>query len=228
MTGMSGDEGPELGPSVLLHAEVYRTLRWRLATGKIAPGVGLSTRNLAEELGVSQMPVREALGRLSAEGAIEIRSRRKIIITPMTPERFVELLRCRLLLEPELAKCALARIDGPRCQYLREADARVKAALLRGDYDGCREANYDFHFALYRAHRETTLSRLVEILWLQFGPYSRLVSEGSVEIRKGHHDLAIAAIERRDEAALAVAIQRDIEEGMGLIGRCLQDEAQSY
>src|SRR5271156_5029677 len=85
----------------VLRASIYEDLRRRLITGKIVPGVGLSTRGLALELGVSQMPVRDALSRLAAEGAVLIRSKRKIEVQPMTQDRFADLLACRLLLEPE-------------------------------------------------------------------------------------------------------------------------------
>ena len=80
--GVEGvDEAVEDAP--VLHASIYEELRRRLVTGKIVPGVGLSTRGLAAELGVSQMPVRDALSRLAADGAVEIRSKRKIIVPPM-------------------------------------------------------------------------------------------------------------------------------------------------
>jgi DNA-binding GntR family transcriptional regulator len=224
---MKTDTGPlregeagELGSKLLLHAEVYRELRRRLATGKIVPGVGLSTRGLAQELGVSQMPVREALSRLSADGAIEIRSRRKIVIAPMTPARFDDVLRCRLLLEPEAAKLALPSLDEARRDALRAADARLDAALESCDVNAYMEANYDFHFGIYQAHPAQTLNRLIEMLWLQFGPYMRLVYEryGTGKVSNQHHT-AIAAIERGDAEGLTRAIRRDIEEGMGLIGR---------
>ena len=101
-------------PEPALHASVYEELRTRLITGKIMPGIGLSTRGLALELGVSQMPVRDALSRLAAEGAVQIRSKRKIEVPAMTADRFADLLACRLLLEPEAAVLALPHI-GPPC-----------------------------------------------------------------------------------------------------------------
>src|ERR1700679_2742137 len=106
--------------AVLLHNSVYDELSWRMITGRIMPGVPLSTRGLAQELGVSQMPVREALARLSAERAIEIRSKRRITIPTMTPARFDDLLRCRLLLEPEAGRQARDFIDRPRLKRLEE------------------------------------------------------------------------------------------------------------
>ena len=79
----------------LLHATVYEDLRQRMLTGKIVPGVSLSTRSLALEMGVSQMPIRDALSRLAAEGAVQIRSKRRIEVAPMTAERFADILSCR-------------------------------------------------------------------------------------------------------------------------------------
>ena len=218
-----------LDAKLLLHAKVYRELRWRLATGKIAPDVGLSTRGIAEELGVSQMPVREALSRLSADGAVEIRSRRKIMIAPMTSARFHDVLRCRLLLEPESAKAALPFLNASRRAGLRDADMSLEAALRSGDVNAYMESNYDFHFRLYHAHGGVTLNRLIEMLWLQFGPYMRFVyaryGTGSIS---NQHEAALAAIERGDSEALAVAVHRDIQEGMALIGRYgISETAQS-
>ncbi|MEJ0058727.1 MAG: GntR family transcriptional regulator [Terricaulis sp.] len=97
-----------------LNALIYAELRRRLVTGKLAPGHELSTRGLAQELGVSQTPVRDALSRLAAEGAVEIRSKRRIQVPAMSQERFDDLLRCRLLLEPEAAVLALPHIDATR------------------------------------------------------------------------------------------------------------------
>src|SRR5579863_763009 len=116
----------------LLHASVYEELRARFITGKITPGVGLSTRGLAVELGVSQMPVRDALSRLAAEGAVIIRSKRRIEVPPMSEERFTDLLACRLLLEPEAATLALPHISPARLKRLAEIDAELDAAMERG------------------------------------------------------------------------------------------------
>src|SRR5689334_21730142 len=76
----------------LLHTSVYSELRKRFVMGRIKPGSFLSTRGLAAELGVSQMPVREAVRRLAAEGAVEIRSKKKIVVPAMTAVRFDDLL----------------------------------------------------------------------------------------------------------------------------------------
>jgi DNA-binding GntR family transcriptional regulator len=205
--------------SALLHTSVYGVLRERFVTGQVMPGTTLSTRGLAVELGVSQMPVREALGRLAAEGGVEIRSKRKIVIPAMTAERFNDLLRCRLLLEPEAAVAAFPFIDSQRLKKLRETDKAMGVALRTGDVSGYMQGNFNFHFLIYRAQPRRTLIQLIETLWLQFGPYMRVVYGrfGTANL-VDQHRVAIACIESADVDGFGRAISTDISDGMGLLG----------
>ncbi len=203
-----------------LNALIYAELRRRLVTGKLAPGHELSTRGLAQELGVSQTPVRDALSRLAAAGAVELRSKRRIQVPAMSQERFDDLLRCRLLLEPEAAVLALPHIDATRLARLREIDTALDRAIQNGDAEAYMEGNHAFHFTLYRAQERRTMTNLIEMLWLQFGPFMRTVYGrlGTAHLVDQHH-VALDAIVANDVAALKSAIAADIEDGMGLIGR---------
>jgi DNA-binding GntR family transcriptional regulator len=204
----------------LLRASVHDELRHRFVTGKVVPGSGLSTRGLAQELGVSQMPVREALSRLAAEGAVEIRSKRRIVVPPMTDGRFADLLRCRELLEPEAAAMALPHIDAARLKRLRAVDDALGVALKSGDVQSYMERNFEFHFTIYRAQPRTTLVQLIETLWLQFGPHMRVVYGrfGTANL-VDQHQVALRAIRERSAVRLKRAILADIRDGMGLIGK---------
>jgi DNA-binding GntR family transcriptional regulator len=211
---------PAAVPAAALHATVYEELRRRMITGKILSGVGLSTRGLALELGVSQMPVRDALSRLAAEGAVAIRSKRRIEVPAMAPERFQDLLDCRLLLEPAAAAFALPHISAAMLSDIRAHDTALDLAMERGDPIGYMEANHAFHFAIYRANARPTLNRAIEALWLQFGPFMRTVygrygTSGLVD----QHRAALDAIAARDADALRCAITADITDGMGLLLR---------
>ena len=218
--GLATDDEADAAPGAVLHASIYEDLRRRMITGKITPGLGLSTRGLALELGVSQMPVRDALSRLAAEGAVAIRSKRKIEVPPMTADRFTDLLDCRLLLEPEAAVQALPQITPALLRRLREIDARLDAAMQNGDVIGYMECNFAFHFNIYRANGRPTLNRLIETLWLQFGPFMRVVygRYGTANLIDQHR-IALDAIEAGDPEVLRRAIASDIADGMGLIGR---------
>ena len=204
----------------LLRASVHQELRRRFVTGKVMPGTTLSTRGIALELGVSQMPVREALSRLAAEGAVEIRSKRRIVVPPMTEGRFRDLLRCRELLEPEAAGAALEHIDAARLKKLRAVDDALGVALKGGDVEAYMERNFEFHFLIYRAQPRPTMTQLIETLWLQFGPYMRVVYGrfGTASL-VDQHQLAIGAIRDGSATRLKRAILADIRDGMGLIGK---------
>jgi DNA-binding GntR family transcriptional regulator len=207
-------------PARLLNASVYEELRQRMITGKIMPGVGLSTRGLALELGVSQMPVRDSMNRLAADGAVQIRSKRRIETTAMTAERFDDLLACRLLLEPEAAVLALPHMNAAFVKRLRAIDRALDRSIETGDVLAYMENNFAFHFAIYGANRRPTLNRLIQTLWLQFGPYMRVVygRYGTADL-VDQHRLAIDAIAAGDAVALRDAMASDIADGMGLIGR---------
>ena len=183
------------------------------------PGSTLSTRGLAQELGVSQTPVREALSRLAAEGAVQIRSKRKIVVPPMTADRFRDLLRCRELLEPEAALAALALIDKVRLKKLETADDSIGRALKTGDVNAYMEGNFNFHFLIYSAQPRRTLLQLIETLWLQFGPFMRVVYGrfGTANLTD-QHELMMRALRRQDAAGLKRALVADIRDCMGLIG----------
>jgi DNA-binding GntR family transcriptional regulator len=183
------------------------------------PGTTLSTRGLAQELGVSQTPVREALSRLQAEGAVHIRSKRRIVVPPMTAERFADLLRCRELLEPEAALAALPIIDKARLKRLAAADDSIERALRTGDVEAYMEGNFNFHFLIYSAQPRRTLLQLIETLWLQFGPFMRVVYGrfGTANLTD-QHVLMLRALRQRRPADLKRALIADIRDGMGLIG----------
>jgi len=206
-------------PRPLLHTSIYETLRQRMIDGEIMPGADLSTRGLAAEMGVSQMPVRDALSRLAAEGAIAIRSQRRIEVPAMTPARFADLLDCRLLLEPAAAALACPHIGVDLLADLRATDAAIDRAMTTGDVTGYMKANAAFHFGIYRASGRATLNRSIEALWLQFGPFMRTVygaygTAGLVD----QHRIALDAIAAGDAEALRAAIAADIADGMGLVG----------
>nr|WP_310524801.1 GntR family transcriptional regulator [Polymorphobacter sp.] len=206
-------------PRPVLHAGIYDLLRQRMIDGEIMPGADLSTRGLATEMGVSQMPVRDALSRLAAEGAIAIRSKRRIEVPAMTAARFADLLDCRLLLEPAAAELACAHIGPELLSELRGIDAALDRAMEGGDVIGYMKANAAFHFGIYRANGRPTLNRSIEALWLQFGPYMRVVYDGyGTAGLVDQHRIALEAIAAGDAGGLRAAIAADIGDGMGLVG----------
>ena len=199
---------------------VYRELREAIVTGRFVPGRPVTLRGVAVELGVSPTPVREAIRQLVAERALVMFDNRRVAVPAMSASRFAELCLARAMLEPELATLALPRMSRTDVDAMAATDAEIDRALARGDTEGYMRQNYAFHFRLYRAAGSTVLLPLVESLWLQVGPFLRMVvgrlGTGYVVDR---HQAAVRAIRARDEAALREAIRADVLDGQEIIGR---------
>lgn len=208
------------------HERVYRDLRSRILHGELAPGQAVTLRGLAESLGVSMTPAREAVGRLVAERALEETATGRVRAPVATPEALSELTAARALLEPELAARALPNADSALVAALRRADEAVEAALADGDAAGYVRANTAFHRTLYLAANAPALLALVESVWLQLNPSMRVVTgrAGTAGLAD-HHAEALAALAARDEAALRAAIAADARQAGGLIATAPLTEA---
>jgi DNA-binding GntR family transcriptional regulator len=206
------------------HEAVYRALRARLLDGALPPGRALTLRGVAEELGVSMTPAREAVRRLVAERALEATASGRVLVPEPGPAALDELFRARSLLEPELALRALPRADRTLIQHLRALDDEVGHHLDAGDAEGYVRANTAFHTALYIRAGAPALMALVESVWLQTSPamrrvYGRIGTGALVD----YHKAALDALATRDPGALAAAIRSDVEQGATLMREALLD-----
>lgn len=201
------------------HESVYRKLKERILFGHFRPGSAVTLRGLAEDLGVSPMPVRDAVRRLIAERALQMQDNRRVLIPPMTRSRFEQVLFARRALEPELAARALMRLTAAEIDAIEAIDESMGTYMARGEVDAYMRANFHFHFAIYEhAHSEVLLA-LVESVWLQFGPFMHMAyARIGTSTLEDHHEAAIRAMRRGDEAGLRTAIDADIGQGMGFIG----------
>jgi DNA-binding GntR family transcriptional regulator len=198
---------------------VYEQLREALVTGRFVPGRAVTLRGVAEDLGVSPMPVREALRQLVAERALVMHDNRRIGVPEMSRERLEELCRARMLVEPELAVRSLPSCDRTLLQALRRLDREVDLALEQGKAERYMRFNYEFHFSLYRAAPSQVLLPIAESLWLQVGPFLRMIV-GRIGTASfvDRHRAALSAIEAKDAAALGEAIEADIADGLAILG----------
>lgn len=206
-----------LADSPAVHDRVYEAIRQALITGRIAPGKGVSLRSLAAELSVSPMPVRDAVRRLVAERALAINPANKRLSVPsLTADRLEQLSLARLWVEPELAARAAGNADASLVRQLQAIDADVDEALRLGDVDRYMTANHAFHFALYERAGADVLLSMAGGLWLQVGPFMRVVfgRVGANDLAADRHAEAIAALKANDADGARRAIAADLSEGM--------------
>ncbi|MGE5265978.1 MAG: GntR family transcriptional regulator [Deltaproteobacteria bacterium] len=227
-TPMEGEEAIESQGfgELTTHEQVYRRLRQQILYGGIRPGSALTLRGLADELGVSPMPVREAVRRLTAERALLLRDNRRVMVPPMTRENFDQILFARRALEPELAARALPNLTKSDISAIEDTDEAIDVAMRAGDIEGYMRANHQFHFSIYLKSEAGILVALVESVWLQFGPFMRMaygrIGTSTIE---DHHEFAIAAMKAGDATKLRSAIDADIGQGMGFIGEAVLSRA---
>lgn len=203
---------------------VYGQLREAILSGQFSPGRSITLRGVAEMLGISPMPVREALRRLTSERALELLDNRRVAVPLMTLTKLEEICDARVALETAAAERAMPGIDAAAVEQLKQIDSGINEAIAQRDIQGYMRGNYRFHFTLFEHGDSQVTIPLIESLWLQTAPFMRLVLE-----RYGLHGLpdrhqeAIAAIERASVSGLRRAIQLDIQEGPGGIGQAELD-----
>lgn len=208
----------EKSPDLKTHQWVYQLLRNNLLCGRIEPGKALTIRGLAGELDVSPMPIREALHRLACEGAVEVKDNRRVIVPAMTAAKFNELCDLRILLETHAAAKALPYIKERDIDRLEQLDKQIDAAIVVGNIEEISLINQDFHRSLYRTNPAQVSVPLIESLWLQLGPFSRIaISKLEKAYLVDRHQEAIAALKQKDAKALKQAIEADIRDGIASI-----------
>ncbi len=197
---------------------VYQTLRTSIMCGEISPGVALTIRGLAEKLGVSAMPVRESLQKLASEAAVEIKDNRRVVVPLISPERFKELYTLRILLETHAAETALPYITDAKIKQLEVLDKTVDKAFADRDIIGGSLANQAFHRFLYQQNPIQACLPMIESLWLQLGPFTRVVLSKLVQYYDyDRHQEALEAIRQRDAFELRRAIEADIRDGISVM-----------
>jgi len=203
-----------------LHGRIYQELRKALMSGAMRPGQALSYRSLAEALGTSPMPVRDAVRRLITERALEARPNRTIVVPKLSIERIEEVYKIRIALEGLAAEQAAARIQDRDIAELRGLEEEMEAAQKTGAVRKYVDLNWRFHFKIYGLAGMPQLTELIESLWLQIGP---MINKQLAAF--DHHQAAIDALARRDGPATREAIDKDLSEAREtLIARMRTDQ----
>ena len=206
-----------------MQEDVYRQAKELILNGELAPGQSITIQWLADAFGVSAMPVREAILRLTAERALTVVAGRSLGIPPLTRDRLADLTRTRLAIEALAVSWAVPHLDPELLARLQalivemdniKPDQQARRAYLR--------ANREFHFALYRASGSDSMLGIIENLWLQISPYFNLLQErGNFVVSNRHHRALAAALTARNSAEAALAVQADISDAASVLEQLL-------
>lgn len=221
--------GPVFGriDQTTMRESVYAQLHDAFTRGQFAPGDSLNLRGLAERLGTSMTPVREAVRRLVAEGALIDAPSRALRVPDFDLRQMQDLKLARIALEPLVTGRAVERMDAATLETLAAILAEENTDKAGRDTPDLAQ-NYRFHFTLYQRADSPVLLPLIAGLWLRYGPYLNLIMRrAGPEIGKGNdiHQTILDAARRGDVEAAQAGIVADIERSFSLVAEALDAQA---
>ncbi len=193
---------------------VYQALHTKLMHGEYLGGQILGIQSLADALGTSTMPVREAFRRLVMQQALQPMKNGSTRVPEVSPSRLEDIRRARVLIEGTVTEWGSARLSTVQIDDLaRLADEISLARRSRDGVPDSLEKNRVFHFTIYEAAESPVMLAMIESLWLQSGPYLRGTREfmHTDELPADHlHESAIQAMRAGDFAGARRFIEADI------------------
>lgn len=182
--------------------DVYDEIRALIAGGHYLGGDAMPEQELAERLGVSRTPVREALRRLMAEGVVERRSNRRTHLVEMDRDRVVDIFTVRAALEPVAARLAATEVTTAFLDALVASIRRMDRALAarQPDLRAYRQGNEDFHWAILARSGNGTLDATVRGVSRRpiVSPTFNGWTPEELERSQNHHRELVAAFEAAD------------------------------
>ncbi|MBU4316887.1 MAG: GntR family transcriptional regulator [Proteobacteria bacterium] len=209
--------------------KVYQQIKEAIMSGRFQPGERVPIRQLAEKMGTSTTPVREALLKLVSYGALEMKPAHPIVIPVLDKKGYLENRAIRVVNEGLAAAEAARRITKRQLSKLIKLNEEMINAAKENRFNDSIAHNYAFHIEVCRAADMPALLEFVEILWLKIGPSLNFLKSRAFNTRpKGssnYHQDILQALENKDPNAARIAMEKDLIEG----GETLLDyfEAQS-
>ncbi|WLI77397.1 GntR family transcriptional regulator [Kosakonia sp. H02] len=201
-----------------LTMQVEASLKSALIIGALRPGARLITKEIADQLGTSITPVREALLRLVSAGALHATPAQAFLVPEVSEERYNEINQIRKNLEGMAARAASQNMTKDAIHELRIFAANVDEAMKSGNTEQALQANRVFRFSVYGHAGMPTLTALIEQLWVRIGPcYNYLYPKSEHLMRVQHYSDLIAALEEGDAFASERAVWRAIDEGANIV-----------
>src|SRR3954470_1411147 len=190
----------------------YQELRRRILEDELAPGERLLLRPLADELGLSVMPVRDALRMLEGDGLVTLESHRGATVTDISRDAVLETISTRMWLEVLAVQEAAIGHTDETMRAVEKALAAARTAAERSNGDAFTRANRDLHEAIEGPASET-LRELIRELWERLWQVRRRVAlyttvPERIPEAQAEHEALVAGLRARDPAAAAAAMEQ--------------------
>ncbi|WP_435110954.1 GntR family transcriptional regulator [Nocardiopsis synnemataformans] len=183
-------------------AYASRHIRAALAKGDIKPGGRISPNALAEEFGLSHIPVREALASLAATGYVVHHRGRGYFARELSPEDLDDICQWREVTEREAYRLAVPRLTDGDIAHMRDLVERMSRLLAPEDRFAYVELDREFHFTCFRRVGSQRLLTMLDYLWDSAQPYATLEPTGSGHSHAEHVDLLALLVSGETDAVI--------------------------
>lgn len=202
-----------------LTMQVEVRLKNALMMGSLKPGARLVTKEIADQLGTSITPVREALLRLVSSGALDATPAQAFLVPELSLERYQEITSIRKLLEGQAVAAAATRRTPEQLASLRERFELFREAKISGSTEEALQANRAFRFELYQCANMPTLISLIEQLWIRIGPSFNYLYPQNNEMIHAHHNYEdlLDALSRQDVETSVKVMHKSIDDGAKIL-----------
>ena len=226
-TSEQASEGrPARLENLTLWQRVYEHLREQILADELSPGTELQEVALAEQLGVSRGPIREAIGRLAAEGLVTVRPRRGAVVRSLSKDEFLELYQVREALEMMAVRLAVPRLGPAEIARLEELIAAMDDHAAHGRVAEFFEANVAFHATLFEVSGNGRLQELYGQLLGQMGRFRMrsLTLRGNLQRSVAEHRAILRAAKRGDAERAAHLMSEHIRVPQRRLQALTEDE----
>ena len=188
--------------------QVLREVRQLIASGELKAGQQVKQDTLSAQLGVSRVPLREALKVLEGEGQVVYHPHRGYFVAELSVDDLVEVYRIRALLEEEALSVAIPLMTDEDLEFIADLADDVRSASTSGDVAAISAANRRFHFAMFECSNMPRLVRIIRTLWDATDAYRSvyMANASNVDLMNAEHVDILTALRARD-VARSVALQ---------------------
>lgn len=211
-----------------LQSIVHNRLCSLILEGELAPGESVTVASIAKALDVSPMPVRDAISRLMALGALTVVSGRSIGVPLLGQEELDDMLRVRLEVEATAVRWASGNVDQAFLDSLERILHAMEEAEANDAVKDFIRSNYDFHFTIYRQAASPLLLQLISNIWLRINPHFHLLHRhGHYRVSNRQHRKMFEALKGFDAEQAVAGLREDIESAYKVISATLSDGTAS-
>lgn len=218
-------EGHLIENGALLSDRIRNALTDEIASGRLAAGTGLDEQQLANRFGASRTPVREALRQLAVSGLVDMRPRRGVVVTRLTPERVMDMFETTAEVEAMCVRLATFRITPLERSRLMDRHDASLAMVAANDVDAYDAFNQEFHELIYVATHNGFMAEQARTIRARLSAFRRtqLMQSDRIQRSCAEHAAILIAMAEGDGECAARRMRAHLLNAAGALGRYIAE-----